>query len=100
MTSNSSSWASPCDGAPGHVAHCIAARADGGEPGLFDAREHVRQRRELEVVELDRLTGRELAGVASVLERELPDRAQLGGVRRPAGSLIRSMNVPIFGLSW
>ena len=32
--------------------------------------------------------------------RELADARSCSGVRRPAGSLIRSMNVPIFGLSW
>jgi hypothetical protein len=51
-------------------------------------------------VELDVLPGRELAVAAAEAVRDLADRAQPAGETRPPGSLIRSMNVPIFGLSW
>ena len=69
-------------------------------PERLEVREDVGQLRELEPVELDVLAGRELAVALAVEVRDLADRAQLGGGSWPDGTLIRSMNVPIFGLSW
>ena len=66
------------------VADGVAAGADRRQAAFTQAVEHRRQRAELEVVELDRLSRRQLAGPAAVLVRELADRAQLRG-RDPAG---------------
>ena len=83
MTSKSSSWASPATGHPVRFLTASPQRADCRQPGLAQPIEHRRQRAELQVVELDRLAGRQLAGAASVLVRELADHAQLLG-RHPA----------------
>ena len=90
----------PGERAAGDVANGVAARARGREAGRLERGEHLRQRRQLEVVELDVLARRELALAAAEAVRDLADRRSCAGVTRPPGSLIRSMNVPIFGLSW
>ena len=71
------------DRAAREVAHGVAARADGRQAGVAQPVEDGRQRAELEVVQLDRLAGRQLTRSAAVLVRELADRAQLLG-RDPA----------------
>ena len=72
------------DRAAGEVADGVAAGADRRQAGVAQPVEDRRQRAELEVVELDRLSRRQLTGAAAVLVRELADRAQLLG-RDPAG---------------
>ena len=71
------------DRAPGQIPDRVPAGADCRQPGLAQSIEHPRQRAELQVVELDRLAGRQLAGAPSVLVRELAHHAQLLG-RHPA----------------
>ena len=91
----------PGDRAAGDVAHRVAAAAGGGQPGGVEPLEDLGQRAELDPVQLDVLARRQLAVAAAERVRDLADRAQLR--RRDAGrpgSLIRSMNVPTFGLSW
>ncbi len=74
----------PGDRAPGQIPDRVPARADCRQPCLAQPIEHRRQRAELQVVQLDRLPGRQLAGAAPVLVRELTHHAQLLG-RDPAG---------------
>ena len=75
------------DGAAGHVPDGVAARADCRQPHLVEPAEDLRQRGELEVVELDRLPGRELARPLPVPQRELADRLQLRGSHAARGQL-------------
>ncbi len=69
----------PGDRAAGEVPDGVAAGADRRQARFAEPLEHRRQRSELEVVELHRLSRRQLAGAAAVLVRELADRAQLRG---------------------
>ena len=77
----------PGEGAARDVAHGVAAGARGRQAGGVEAREDVRQRREPEVVELDRLPRAELARVGAVLDGELADGAQLVRLDAPGREL-------------
>ena len=84
VTSKSSSCASPATGQP-----VMLRTASPQAPAVVSPTARSRSKTsgsdaELEVVELDRLARRQLAGAAAVLVRELADRAQLLG-RDPAG---------------
>ncbi len=74
-------------GAAGDVAHRVAAGAHRRQPHLAQPLEHGRQGAELEVVELDRLPGRQLAGVAAVSGGQLADGPQLLRRHAPGGQL-------------
>src|SRR5207253_4554615 len=65
------------DGTAGDVADRVAAAAGGGEPRRVEVAEDLRQRAELEPVELDVLARRELAVAVSPPVRGLADRAQV-----------------------
>src|SRR5581483_4475691 len=58
------------DRAAGDVADGVAAAARGGEPRCMEALEDLRQRAELEPVQLDVLARRELAVAAAVAVRD------------------------------
>ena len=89
------------DGAAGDRAHGVAAAAEARQPGGVELLEDVGELGEAQVVELDVLPRRQLGLALAVLERELADRLRAAPAsRRPAASLIRSMKVPTFGLSW
>ena len=75
------------NGAAGEVPDGVAAGADRGQADVAKAVEDRGKRRELEVVELDRLAGGQLAGTAAVLVRELTDRAELLRRHPPGGQL-------------
>jgi len=77
----------PLHGAAGDVADGIATTARSRDAGGVEMREDVGKRRELEPVELDVLTRRELAVAASEPVRDLPDRTQLRGGEVPARKL-------------
>ena len=86
--------------ATGDVPHRVAARTGGGEPGLVQMLEDGGQRAELDEVELHVLPRRELAFAAPVTFEISPIARNWTGEVIPPGILTRSMNVPIFGLSW
>src|SRR5439155_8231655 len=67
----------PGDRTARDVPHGVAAGTGRRETHLGEPVEDLRERRQLEVVELDRLARRELALAAAVLVGELADRAQL-----------------------
>ena len=75
------------DGAARQVADGVAAGSDRRQADVAQPVEHGRQRAELEVVQLDRLAGRQLSRSAAVLVRELTDRAQLRGCDPAGGQL-------------
>ena len=77
----------PCDRASGHVPDGVAAGSHGRQPDLVEPAEHLRQRGELEVVELNRLPRRELARALPVQQRELADGLQLRGCHSAGGQL-------------
>ena len=80
----------PCDArerAAGGVADGVAAAARGRQADPVELGEDVGQRGEREVVELDRLTGRQLPGALAVLVGEAPDGAELGRGEAAGGQL-------------
>src|SRR5579884_4262346 len=72
---------------PRDVPHRVPARAGARQPGGMQALEHLRQRLQLDVVELDVLPRRQLRLPAPVEKRQLPDRAQLLRLQDPARDL-------------
>jgi hypothetical protein len=74
-------------GATGDVANGVAAASRSRDPGGVEMREDLGQRSELEPVQLDVLSRRELAVTAAVPLGHLPDRAQLRRSQVPAREL-------------
>jgi hypothetical protein len=77
----------PLHRTPGDVADGVAAAARSRDAGGVEMREDVGQRSELEPMELDVLTGRELAIATAEPVRDLTDRTQLRGGQVPARQL-------------
>src|SRR5439155_14265214 len=75
------------DRAARDVAHGVAAGAGRSEAGRVELVEDLRQRRELQPVELDVLPRGELAVAAAEPVRDRPDRAQLRRAEQAARQL-------------